>query len=81
MWEIHFGSKLSHRLGLGKEHKKNGKEKEIGDKYLRLQILKRKIEKNLGAKKVYAKDSEIQKLEINILTQNFKKKNHRNKKN
>jgi hypothetical protein len=28
--------------------------------------------KNLGAKKIQAKDSEIEKSEINVLTQNFK---------
>jgi len=37
--------------------------------------------KKLEAKKIQSKDSEIQKLEINVLTQNFKvKKFKRNKK-
>jgi len=36
--------------------------------------------KNLGAKKVEAKDSEMEKLEINILTQNFEIKNSKEKK-
>ena len=37
--------------------------------------------KNLGAKKVEAKDSEMEKLEINILTQNFEIKKIQKKKN
>jgi hypothetical protein len=37
--------------------------------------------KNLGAKKVESKDSEMEKLEINILTQNFEIKKIQNKKN
>ena len=32
------------------------------------------VQEKLGAKKVYAKDSEIENLEVNILIQNFKKK-------
>ena len=57
------------------------RKKKLEINILRLKILKRNGEKNLGAKKVYAYDSKIEKLVINILTQNFKKKNHRNKKN
>jgi len=32
------------------------------------------VQEKLGAKKIYAKDSEIENLEVNILIQNFKKK-------
>ena len=42
MWEIHFGNKLSHRLELGKEDKKNGKGKEIGDKYFEIENFEKK---------------------------------------
>ena len=35
------------------------RKKKLEINILRLKILKRKVEKNLGAKKVYAKDSEI----------------------
>jgi len=38
------------------------------------------VQEKLGAKKVYAKDSEIENLEVNILIQNFKKKTKRRKK-
>jgi len=37
------------------------------------------VQEKLGAKKVYAKDSEIENLEVNILIQNFKKKTKRRK--
>ena len=44
MREIHFGNKLSHRLELGKEDKKikNGKGKEIGDKYFEIENFEKK---------------------------------------
>ena len=38
------------------------------------------VQEKLGAKKVYAKDYEIENLEVNILIQNFKKKTKRRKK-
>ena len=38
------------------------------------------VQEKLGAKKIYAKDSEIENLEVNILIQNFKKKNKETKK-
>ena len=38
------------------------------------------VQEKLGAKKIYAKDSEIKNLEVNILIQNFKKKTKRRKK-
>ena len=38
------------------------------------------VQEKLGAKKVYAKDSEIENLEVNILIQNFQKKTKRRKK-
>ena len=37
--------------------------------------------KKLGAKKVQAKDSEIEKLEINVFTKNFKIKKLKKQKN
>ena len=37
------------------------------------------VQEKLGAKKIYAKDSEIENLEVNILIQNFKKKTKRRK--
>ena len=38
------------------------------------------VPEKLEAKKVYAKDSEIENLEVNILIQNFQKKTKRRKK-
>ena len=38
------------------------------------------VQEKLGTKKIYAKDFEIENLEVNILIQNFKKKTKRRKK-
>ena len=38
------------------------------------------VQEKLGAKKIYAKDSEIENLEVNILIQNFMKKTNLQKK-